>query len=68
MMVVQLGRLASYQEAARYERPEGGSSGSGWRVVTEERATGKKARNLRRKKRLHTVRLLKTSSLKEGAM
>jgi hypothetical protein len=33
MMVVHLDRLVPYQGAARDERTQGGSGGSGWRVI-----------------------------------
>jgi hypothetical protein len=32
MIIVHLNRLASYQGAARDERPKGGSSGNNWKV------------------------------------
>jgi hypothetical protein len=34
MVLVQLDRLTPYHEAARDERPEGGRTGSSWRVNT----------------------------------
>jgi hypothetical protein len=45
MMMVNLDRLATYQRAARDDRPQEGSSGGGCRVNTaKSRATGRKVR------------------------
>jgi hypothetical protein len=70
MMVIHLNLLATYQGAARGKRPEGGSSGIGWReattVKTEPQEDETKC-SPQKKKRWYTCRLFGTNSLKKGA-
>jgi hypothetical protein len=73
----RLDRLAPYVGTAWDEQPQGVSSGSGWREITmktkplegrQDQSQTTQAQPSEKKKWRYTGRLLRTNSLKEGAM
>jgi hypothetical protein len=76
MMVVHLDGLASYQGTARYEWPSGGSSGGSWVITVrtepweerQGRSQISQAQLLEKKEWQYTCRLVRTNSLKKGAL